>query len=296
MAIPEDQLVVWSHQGSVTQSSDTYATVKAAIAPENAPYASKAYTVFLQGSYGNDTNIYSESDVDVVIQLDSCFQHDLSGMPQEQQQAFKASHSDAAYTLGNFKTDVAAVLAGRFGSDVTVGDKAFLIGARGARRSADVVAVMQYRRYHKFLSLSDQSFDEGICFYTGASIKIVNYPKQHSANLSRKHQSTSTWLKPMIRIFKNMRTRAVEKGLLADGAAPSYYVEGLLYNVPDSVFGSSYAHSCFEAVKWLQATDRAKLLCANEQYYLLWEGSPVTWRSAKCDAYLAAVVRLWNEW
>ena len=296
MAVPEAQLDTWSHQGSVTQSSDTYATVKAALEAGTAPYANKGCNVFLQGSYGNDTNIYRESDVDVVFQLNSCFQHDLSGMPQEQQQAFKASHSDATYTLGNFKTDVAAALASRFGIDVTHGDKAFLIAARGARRSADVVAAMQYRRYHKFLSLSDQSFEEGICFYTSAGVTIVNYPKQHSANLTRKHQTTATWLKPMIRILKNMRSRAVEKHLLEDGAAPSYYLEGLLYNVPDSLFGTSYGNSFVEAIKWLQATDRSKLLCANEQYYLLWEGSPVTWRAAKCDAFLAAVVKLWNEW
>lgn len=31
------------------------------------------FKVFLQGSYGNDTNIYAESDVDIAIRLDNCF-------------------------------------------------------------------------------------------------------------------------------------------------------------------------------------------------------------------------------
>ena len=62
----------------------------------------------------------------------------------------------------------------------------------------------------------------------------VNYPKQHSDNLTQKHQETGQWLKPTIRIFKNMRTRMWQIGIIGDGVAPSYYIEGLLYNVPEA--------------------------------------------------------------
>lgn len=73
MTIPLSQLETWSHQGSVTQSKNTYATVKAALEDANASYKSRNFKVFLQGSYGNDTNIYAESDVDVVIRYDGAF-------------------------------------------------------------------------------------------------------------------------------------------------------------------------------------------------------------------------------
>ena len=55
---------------------------------------------------------------------------------------------------------------------------------------ADVIAAIQYRRYHKFLSMSDQVYDEGICFFNSAGECIANYPKQHSANCTAKHQAT----------------------------------------------------------------------------------------------------------
>jgi hypothetical protein len=80
MPIPESHLDVWSHQGSVVQSRDTYHTLRTALCAANAPYAGKSYEVFLQGSYGNDTNIYAESDVDTVIRLDAIFGYDLSGL------------------------------------------------------------------------------------------------------------------------------------------------------------------------------------------------------------------------
>lgn len=73
VAIPEAQLDTWSHQGSVTQSSQTFATIRRALESNDATYGSRDFAVFLQGSYGNDTNIYAESDVDVVIRLNSTF-------------------------------------------------------------------------------------------------------------------------------------------------------------------------------------------------------------------------------
>ena len=296
MAIPESQLDTWSHQGSITQSSNTYSSIKATLGATDTPYASKAYKVFLQGSYGNDTNIFSESDVDIVIRLDDCFQHDLSRLPVEQQDAFKDSHSDAMYTHRDFKDDVLGVLSDKYGDDVDSGDKAIAIAPSGSRRKSDVISAIQYRRYDKFISNSDQSYDEGICFYTKAGTKIANYPKQHSENLTSKHQGTSSWFKPMARILKNVRSRSIAEGMLAEGVAPSYYLEGMLYNVPNEKFGKSYADTFVNAINWILEADRTKFLCTNEQYYLLFENSSVTWRAEKCDKFLAAAVDLWKQW
>lgn len=296
MAIPESQLDTWSHQGSITQSSQTYNTIKGALEAAGTPHANKKYKVFLQGSYGNDTNIYSESDVDIVIRLDDCFHHDLSQLPAEQQDAFISSHNDATYTHKDFKSDVLSVLYAKYGTDVDSGDKAIAIAASGNRRKADVIAAIQYRRYHKFLSVSDQSYDVGICFYTKSGVQIANYPKQHSENLTTKHQSTSKWFKPMVRILKNMRSRMIAEGVLKNGIAPSYYLEGLLYNVPNDNFGTNYGDSFVNAINWILEADRSKFVCANGQYYLLVEDSPVTWRVDTCDKFLTAAVDLWKQW
>lgn len=296
MPIPEAQLETWSHQGSVTQSSETYNTIKLALNSDGSPYAGKDFEVFLQGSYGNDTNIYAESDVDVVIKLNSCFQHDLSGLPEDQQQLFKAAHSDATYTHVEFKDDVIKILRSRFGRDVDAGEKAIAIAANGNRRKADVIPAIQFKRFMKFSSLSDQSFEDGICFYTKSGKQIVNYPKQHSENLTLKHKATNRWFKPMTRILKNARSKMIEAGIIQNGDAPSYYIEGLLYNVPDDKFGRSYQETFAEAINWIRNADRSKFICANAQYYLLHVDSPVTWRAEKCNAFLDGVVALWEQW
>jgi hypothetical protein len=240
MGISESQLDTWSHQGSITQSSNTYNSIKKTLEAAGTPYADRTYQVFLQGSYGNDTNIWAESDVDIVIQLDNCWHSDLDALSESQKVLYKNSVVDATYGHVEFKRDVLRVLTDKYGSDVTDGDKAIAIAANGNRRKADVIVAIQFRRYLDFKSLPVSLYTEGICFWNKAGHRIANYPKLHSTKLTTKHQASGSWLKPVIRIFKNLRGYLVENKLLQKGSAPSYYIEGLLYNVPTDRFKASY--------------------------------------------------------
>lgn len=297
MPIPESQLETWSHQGSVTQSSSTYNSVKDVLEASTTPYADKNFKVFLQGSYGNDTNIYAESDVDIIIKLDDCFFSDTDWLSEDEKETHKHAFKSATYTHVDFKRDVLSVLQAQYGEAVNAGGKAITIDANGSRRKSDVVAAIQFRRYSKFRSTTDSAYVEGICFFNTDGEQIANYPKQHSANLTSKHQATSGWLKPMARVFKNMRSRMVNEGLIEAGTAPSYYLEGLLYNVPTDRFTTSYADCVVNVVNWYrQEANKNELLCANEQYYLLRDGYHTCWPQAQCDAFIDAVVRLWNNW
>lgn len=297
MAIPESQLKTWSHQGSVTQSSTTYNTIKNVLEAAGTPYSGKGYSVFLQGSYGNDTNIYAESDVDIVIKLDDCWQSDLEALPQNEKDSYKDAYVDATYTHVHFKRDVLKVLTDAYDTDVKTGNKAIAIAAQGNRRKTDVVVAIQFRRYYKFRNTDDQSYDEGICFYNTAGERIANYPKQHSTNLTRKHQNTNNWLKPMIRVLKNMRGKLVVDGYIKSGIAPSYYLEGLLYDVPNAKFAKSFEDCFVNAINWIKnEADKSKLVCANEQYYLLRDNTHTCWPQAHCEAFLNAAVRLWQNW
>lgn len=297
MPIPESQLETWSHQGSITQSSNTYNAIKSVLEASTTPYAGRNFKVFLQGSYGNDTNIYAESDVDIVIRLDDCFQSDLESLSDDEKSAYQKAFSDATYTHTDFKRDVLSVLEDQYGSAVKTGDKAIAIDASGSRRKSDVIVATQFRRYFKFQSASDSEYVKGICFFNAAGERIANYPKQHSANLMAKHQASSKWLKPMARVFKNMRSRLVESGLIEAGIAPSYYIEGLLYNVPNEKFTTSYQDCVVNILNWYRQ-DAAKidLVCANEQYYLLRDGYHTCWSQTDCDALVEVAVDLWNQW
>ena len=297
MPIPENQLETWSHQGSVAQSSATYNSIRSALIAAGTPYAGRSFEVFLQGSYGNATNIYAESDVDIVIRLDDTFHSDLERLTGEEKNAQQSAFEDAAYTHTNFKRDVISVLTRQYGDAAQEGDKAIKIEANGSRRKADVIVATQFRRYWSFRSTIDSTYTEGICFFNAAGELIPNYPKLHAAHLTSKHKDTANRLKPLVRVLKNMRSLMVDSGLIEPGTAPSYYLEALIYNVPDRLFATRFEESVVNVLNWyLQEAAKDDLLSANEQFYLLREGLNTSWSPASCNAFIAAAVQLWNEW
>jgi len=295
MPIPESQLDTWSSQGSVTQSQTTYGTIRAALEPKDSPYAAKSCEIFLQGSYGNDTNIFADSDVDVVIKTDGIYYEDTSNLNPTDLAIYKSTWTAGKYSYQDFKNEVTTQLTKKFGSSVKPGTKAIFVERNGSRRDADVLPAAQYRKYLSFQSSASQSYVEGICFWAADGTQIINYPALHSANCTVKHQGANSWFKPTVRILKNMRNTMVAKGYLTEGVAPSYFLEGMLYNVPTNLFGQSYQDTVVKAINWLVETDQTKLVCANEQYYLCHPSSPVTWRSESLKAYLNAAVKFWVE-
>jgi hypothetical protein len=297
MAIPEAQLDTWSKTGSQTQSKNTYATIKGALEAAGAPYSGQTCASFLQGSYGNDTNIYADSDVDVVMKVGSIYYYDLSRLSPAEQAAYNSSRAGANYSFQDFQRDVTTVLKKKFGSDVdTSGKKALRVMANGTRRNADVVVCANFRRYYKFESFGNENYAEGICLFTPEGTRIENFPKQHSANCTTKHQNTGQWYKPTVRIFKNMRNRMIDNKMIEEGLAPSYYLEGMLYNVPIEKFGKSYADTVSNCLNWLWTAKREDLICANGMFFLLRDGSQVMWSPSAFEEFLQAAVRLWNEW
>ena len=298
MTIPLAQLETWSGQGAITSSKTTYAAVKAALEDANATYTDRNFKVFLQGSYGNDTNIYAESDVDIVIRYDGAFFHEIEERPADEQNAFHAAFPEVGtYSYSAFKEHVRKALRSKFGDSVKPGTKAIRIEASGNRRNADVIVAFAYKRFHKFKASDDEQHDSGICFFLSDDTRVANFPNQHCENLTTKHQDTDRNFKPMVRIFKNMRSKLIDDGLIAKGSAPSYYIEGLLYNVPNDQFVGDYEDIFVNILKWLHATpDRKNFVCANKQYYLLRDDLHTCWTCADGDNFINAAINLWNNW
>jgi hypothetical protein len=296
VAIPEAQLETWSHQSAPGPSRDTYAAVKKVLEDKAAPYADKYPTIFLQGSYANDTNVARDSDVDVVALIRTTFAHDAKTLAQEQYQAFQRTyHSSASYSYQQYKLDVTAWLTQTYGAGVRAGKKAILIPAGQNRRECDVLPAIEYRYYYRFSSATDQSYAQGICFYLPDGTEIVNFPKQHADNCTLKHQSTSSWFKRSVRVYKNMRNYMVDRNLLQDGIAPSYFIEGMLHNVPDGNFGKTFEETFVATFNYVVNSDRSQFRCANGIHMLL-GNSQVQWPAANCEAYLDALRNLWNNW
>lgn len=283
MAIPESQLETWANQGAITTAKSTADSVKNALNSYTGWPSGVDFEVYLQGSYKNDTNIRGDSDVDVVAHLNSTFYSNLS---EEQKRILGLT--PATYHLSNFRSDVLKILKNYYGqSQITEGNKSIKIKANNGRLPADVVVCCQYRKYK---TVNSYDYVEGMTFWTqNDNRQVINYPKVHYDNGVSKHQNSSKWYKPVVRLFKNCR------GSISGDATPSYFLECMLYNTPNSKFGTSYGDTFCNIVNWLNENNLDNFVCQNGQLNLF-GSSQEQWNTSEAKTVIKNLISLWNNW
>lgn len=293
MPISESQLETWSQQGSTGQFTTTYGTIRADLLSANAPYPIADVNVHLQGSYGNDTNVWADSDVDVVLCHSGAYFYDLSHLNKSEQLAYRSDNpSRPTYGYFEFKKDAETYIKGLYpGADAS--GKAVKIPANSSRRDADVVIRQLFRQYYSYAA-GGHRYHEGLAFYTG-TVRIENFPKQHSDACTAKHQATNQNFKRVVRIFKNMRNSLINEELLPDKVAPSYFIEGLLFNVPDHLFSGSYQEMWVKCFNWIVTADRSTFTTASGRHWLIRDGYSVCWPPARFDFFMSALKTTWER-
>ena len=172
---------------------------------------------------------------------------------------------------------------------VTEGDKCIKIAGRGDRLNADVVPCCPYRQY-----TSVRTYVKGMTFWTlRRRIQIINFPKLHRENGSTKNGMCSGNYKPAIRMFKNARNRA-------ESDFPSYFLEGLLCNVPERYFENSLLRTYAQAIGTLKAARETPgalgmFYCQNGQHKLIGDAP---WQTSlfAVQEVIRSLLNLWNRW
>ena len=291
MAIPESQLSRWSDHGAQDPSIRTHETIRQVLdAYQWPPRMTRVF--HLQGSYRNDTNIRGDSDVDVVLEMTSAFNHDANALSQYEQGVVAASFQSADYNWNGFRREVLKALEGGFGKGmVAQGNKSIKLKADPPRLAADVVVCIGHRRYD-----SSYSYAEGITFYALQDKRwIVNYPKEHYKNGVAKSSRTSDRFKRTVRMFKSARNRLESTGRIGADLAPSYFIECLIYNAPDWAFQYGFQDTYSAVVNWIVQNDLDRIVCQNGQQWLFGP-SPEQWSVEDAKAFGSELVSLWNNW
>lgn len=307
MSISEMQLQAWSSQGATKTAQITHEYIRNAIAASSSPLIQKGLTegqdfeIYLQGSYKNTTNIRGDSDVDIVVQLNQVFYSDISALTLHERQQYAAAFSDATYGWSSFRIDVLSALQNYCGwaNIDNTGNKSIKLKQTSGRLAADIVPCMQHRKYTSFYS-NQGIFVEGMKFWTQREARpVVNFPKVHFKNGAAKNSASRTngQYKPIVRMFKNARGSLVNSGTISKDVAPSYFLECLLYNVPDNLFGSNLQQSYLDILVGLfdalPQRSGASFMCQNEQS-LLFGDTEEQWSQKPALEILAALTRLWT--
>ena len=127
-------------------------------------------TILLQGSYANNTNVRTYSDVDISVVSKPILPIDFSF----------------------YKTSILKTLENYFGkNEVTRKNKSINIKGNTNRKSIDVVPAFQ---------IDSKDIKSGIYFYTDKGIKINNYPSKQIDNENKKNANTKYNFKKYVNI------------------------------------------------------------------------------------------------
>jgi hypothetical protein len=182
-------------------------------------------TVYAKGSYPNNTNVKSDSDVDIGVQC-----HEVRYWKEEEPGAHPSSSSyEGPWTPEKLRSELASALSAKFPGQVdTSGSTAIVVHSSSARVDADVVPCFDFR-YH----FSSGGYRDGAKTFRKSGGSFVNYPKQHLEKGREKNTATNGYFKQAVRILKRVENLMFESN--AHRAVPSFFVECLVYNCPNAI-------------------------------------------------------------
>jgi len=305
MSIPESKFNDWKGTGADAGSAEARESVKSTLELARSPLEQKdiGYQVYLQGSYKNTTHTWGSSDVDVVVKCTSTWKRDLSDLSSEERDRYFDNNSSSDYSFSKFRDDVYTALGLRFKSadwmssdPLSKGNKAIEIDSEHTSIvdvDVDVVSCLEYRVYHSYPRYGDPDITRGMHFTPRKSSEtIINYPKIHYENGKEMHRN----YKETVRIFKNARDYYNKNHLLKTADAPSYFIECMIYNVPENILQrSSRSDRFIETLNYVEDSDLTEFDQVSEQEAVF--GSNNTqWDTGSATTFLQRMRELWDNW
>lgn len=224
----EAQLAGWTGPSSTSEQEkqDRTRRMIAEAVDGHAAFEGCSLSVYPKGSYANQTNVRADSDVDIVVQCHECEYWD------EETPGSRGSVGTAyegIWSPSKLRSELVAALKAKFGSQVDAnGSTAIVVRSSTARVDADVVPCFDYQYFFR-----SGGSREGTRVFKKSGDPLENYPAQHLAKGLAKDRRTSGSFKKAVRILKRVENLMVTAGDHRE--VPSYLVECLVYNCPDSI-------------------------------------------------------------
>lgn len=253
MRYTEATLQLWTKPASDTEEQkieNTISMIKSAINSSN-ELKGLEIDIFVQGSYANNTNVRTNSDVDVCVMLRSTFYTEYPNGKDRSDYGF----TEGTISYDEYKQRVKNAIVNKFGSAVvTEGNKSLKVRSNSYHVNADVVVALLLKDYKSIGSTDPNRYTEGTRFIArNSGACVTNYPKLHIANGRQKNNLTNYKYKYLVRIFKRIRNVMVDEGVTNGDKISSFLVECLVWNVPNSIITgySTWTETVKQAIIYL---------------------------------------------
>ena len=283
MKYSENTLKLWTNPASDTEEqkiSNTIAMIKSAI-NSCRDLDDLTIDIFVQGSYANNTNVRTNSDVDVCVMLTSTFYTQYPDGKNDSDYGFV----EGSITYTEYKKRVKKAIIDKFGSDVvTEGNKSLKVKSNTYHVQADVVVAFMLKDYSVIGSTNPQKYVEGTRFIAANTGDFVtNYPKVHIENGRQKNNRTNYQYKYLTRIMKRIRNAMVDDNVANGDKISSFLIECLVWNVPNDII-TGYS-------TWTETVKQAIIYLYNS----IKDGKHKEWGEVSEYLYLFHPARKWSS-
>lgn len=199
------------------------------------------FRLFLQGSYANDTNIKTESDVDIALICDTR-KYRIYKDGNKTNIIKPNDSSIAPFNMDEFKKKLLGILKDKFGSsNVTMGKKSIKIAGDKDRKNVDLVPCFRVEMYNGSNADSAEFYTDGICIIGPGGKEIFNYPRIHIEKGKSKNGDTNQMYKKVVRVIKSIHSDRIGKSKNPSDKArlesiKSFVLECLVYTYPTEKF------------------------------------------------------------
>lgn len=235
----EEKLSGWTGPSSDTEQDKqdrTERMIRQAIDSHEA-FNNCSLKVYAKGSYANNTNVRSDSDVDIAVECTEALYWEES----EKSNHTPGTPYEGVWTPAKLRAELLSAMEAKFPGQVdSSGTTAIQINSNSARVDADVVPCFSFRYYMK------ASSRDGTKIFKTDGSNIVNYPVQQKENGIAKNKRTGYAYKKGARLLKRIENAMAEDGTFRE--LPSFFMECLAYNCPDNVFSYSTWTECLRAM------------------------------------------------
>jgi len=234
MSTLEDTLSGWTGPSSSTEQDKQERTermIREAVKAHKA-FDGVSLEVYAKGSYANNTNVKQDSDVDVAVQCGEAqyWEEEKPGV-----RPTGSSSYEGEWTPAKLRSELLIAIKAKFPGQVdSSGSTAFRVHSSSARVDADVVPCSDHRYY-----FASGRYRDGSRVFKKDGSSLENFPVQQLENGRKKNATTRTSgsYKRAVRIMKRVENVMVERGVHRE--VPSFFVECLVYHVPDYILNRS---------------------------------------------------------
>jgi hypothetical protein len=126
---------------------------------------------------------------------------------------------------------------------------------------------------------------------------IATFPHEHEFNGAQKDKRTKGNFKAQVRLWKTLRLIAIREPELTNDpeavAARGYFIECLLYNVPDFLFsGDNLGFIFLKVLNYLSHANISTFVCQNRIWHLFNQGGEF-WSAAEARRFVAAIAEVY---